>query len=295
MAEDLLIQGRLRDIGGFAVHRSLPSAKKRQLGPFVFLDHMGPVRLDETHAMDVRPHPHIGLATVTYLFEGRGFHRDTLGSAQMITAGDLNWMTAGRGIAHSERTPEEDRHADRHVTMHGVQIWVGLPAAEEEREPSFAHWPKSELPLMNFSEALDIKILLGEFAGRRSPVEVLSPILFLDLQAKKDGLAELSFGEKEIGFFLAAGTLRVNGQTLAEDDLLVAGDPSKAKIEFTAGARMVVIGGEPFPEPRHIWWNFVSSRKERIHQAAADWQAQRFGRIDGESDFTPLPTSPPLP
>jgi redox-sensitive bicupin YhaK (pirin superfamily) len=292
MQEDFIISGRLRDLGGFSVHRSLPSPQKRQLGPFVFLDHMGPVKVDKVHAMDVRPHPHIGLATVTYLFDGKAFHRDSLGSKQEITPGDLNWMTAGKGIVHSERTPPEERSGKLNHFMHGVQIWVGLPKEHEECDPHFVHWPKTQLPDVKISENLNGKLLIGEFANQISPVKVLMKTLFLDIQVKNRTRETLSFMEKELGLFLISGQAIINGHEMQTDDLIVVSNPLKIQVELSEGARLIAIGGDPFPEPRYIWWNFVSTRKERIHQAARDWKNQSMGQVVDETEFIPLPDIP---
>lgn len=289
---DYIIKSREKDLGGFLIHRSLPYAKKRQLGPFVFLDHIGPVRVDETHAMDVRPHPHIGLATVTYFFKGRGYHRDSLGSKQMITAGDLNWMTAGKGIAHSERTPPEDRFAEKEIDMHGVQIWVGLPKDKEECDPDFTHYPKEQLPSVEVTDGLKVKLMIGEYEEIQSPVKCASRTLFMDFLAEKDLKTKLSFNEVELGMFLAAGSAVVNGQKMVVDDLIVVKDSKNIDVQFSKDARFVVIGGEPFPEERFLWWNFVSSRKERIRQAIEDWKEQRFEKVPGETEFIPIPEGP---
>lgn len=289
---DYIIKSKEKDIGGFLIHRSLPTAKKRQLGPFVFLDHIGPVRVDETHAMDVRPHPHIGLATVTYFFKGRGYHRDSIGSKQMITEGDLNWMTAGRGIVHSERTPMEDRHASAEVDMHGVQIWVGLPKEKEECEPDFTHYPKEQLPFVQVSDGLKVKLMIGEYGNIKSPVKTASRTLFMDFLSEKDLKTKLSFNETELGMFLVAGKAIVNGQEMIIDDLIVLRDPKNVEAEFFQGARFVVIGGEPFSEERFLWWNFVSSSKERLRIAVEDWKNQRFGNVPGETEFIPIPDGP---
>lgn len=289
MTNDLIIHARERDLGGFVVHRSLPDAQRRHLGPFVFLDHMGPMRIDEKHVMDVRPHPHIGLSTVTYLFSGRGFHRDNIGSKQLIAPGDLNWMTAGQGIVHSERTPNEDRKASANVTMHGVQIWVALPLKDEDCTPSFTHWSKEKLPKIELTENLTAKLLLGKHGKTSSPVYVHSPILFMDVQCGENINDTLSFEEDEIGVFLVEGACTVNGQTLEQDDLIVVADPKSIKIEVQKGTRILILGGEPFPEPRYIWWNFVSSSKDKIHKAAHAWKNQEFEKVPGETEFIPLP------
>ena len=289
---DYIIESRSRDLGGFSVHRSLPSPRKRQLGPFVFLDHMGPLKVDATHAMDVRPHPHIGLATVTYLFEGRGIHRDSLGSYQVITPGDLNWMTAGKGIVHSERTPEEDRDPTQKKVIHGVQIWVALPKAHEDCEPSFVHWPQEKMPKFSLSENLDARLMIGSFDNYQSPVQVLSSTLFMDLTVKENLKQKLSFNEKELGLFLVSGKAIINGLDMNDDDLIVIQDPTNVQIEVAKGSRLIVIGGEAYPEPRYIWWNFVSTSKEKIRTAAEKWKNQKFEKVPNEVDFIPLPDSP---
>lgn len=287
--ENIIIHGRERDLGGFLVHRSLPSSKRRSLGPFVFLDHMGPLEVTEERHMNVRPHPHIGLATVTYLFDGRGYHRDSLGSKQMITPGDLNWMTAGRGIVHSERTPSEDSAAHPHKWMHGVQIWVGLPVEQEECEPTFVHWPKEQLPSVKINDSLNAKLMIGEHQGVKSPVKTLSRTLFMDIPCPVAGRDTWTFAEQEIGLFVVSGAAEINGQALKAEDLILVADAKKIDIQYEENSRLLVIGGDPFPEPRHIWWNFVSSRKELIHKAAAAWKDQTFGQVEGETDFIPLP------
>jgi len=254
---------------------------------------MGPMKIDETHALDVRPHPHIGLSTVTYLFEGRGFHRDSLGSAQVIEPGDLNWMTAGRGIVHSERTPETERDPNRDHWIHGVQIWVGLPAEFEECEPEFKHYSKDILPELELDGGFRGKLLIGAFKGATSPVKTYSKTLFMDLEAgQADGFARFSFEEQELGVFLVQGSATVDSVELKADDLIVVADPGNVQIEASNGARLIVIGGDPFAETRWIWWNFVSSKKESIHRAAALWREQQMGRVPGESDYIPLPNDP---
>lgn len=286
----LVVRPKEKDLGGFTVRRALPTVAKRFVGPFVFLDHMGPATIDSSHAMDVRPHPHIGLATVTYLFEGHGFHRDNLGNEQLISPGDLNWMTAGRGIVHSERSPQEDRSA--HARIHGAQIWIGLPVSEEDRAPSFTHWPKDKLPSFETAGGLHGKVLLGEFIGRQSPVEVFSRTLYLDLLSSKNISDSLKFSDQEIAFMLIQGSLEVDGESLNPGDLAVPANPSDVKVKMTAGSRALVVGGDPFPEPRYMWWNFVSSSKEKIRKAAAEWKAQTWPKVVGESDFIPLPNDP---
>lgn len=290
MGGDYIIKGKEKDLGGFIIHRSLPVAKKRQLGPFVFLDHIGPVNLDEHRAMDVRPHPHIGLATVTYFFKGRGYHRDSIGSQQVIEPGALNLMTAGKGIVHSERTPKEDRTPG--VVMHGVQIWIGLPKEFEECDPDFKHYPKEILPTVKIQEGLKSKILIGEYGSIRSPVHTKWKTLFMDILSEKDLKTKLSFNEVELALFLVSGKAKVNGQDLIIDDLIVIENPKEVEVEFYKDTRFVVIGGDPFPEERFLYWNFVSTSKERLRKAAEDWKDQKFAKVPGETEYIPLPEGP---
>ncbi len=289
-SKEIIIHARERDVGGLLVHRSLPYMKKRNVGPFVFLDHMGPLLLDKTHALDVKPHPHIGLATVTYLFEGRIFHRDSIGSKQEITPGALNLMIAGKGIVHSERTPVEDRDQIPARATHGIQIWVALPKDLEESEPSFTHWPKESFPTLSPTNNLSANILLGEHNGKKSPVPTLWKTLFMDCQNTTDFDCELSFTEQEIAISVVAGELNVNSHRIQENDLIIVDDPRTVKIKTSTASRFVIIGGDPYPEPRHIWWNFVSSSKERIRKAANDWKNQTMGQVEGEHEFIPLPS-----
>lgn len=287
--KEIIIHSRERDLGGFSVHRSLPTLQKRSVGPFVFLDHMGPMLLDETHALDVRPHPHIGLATVTYLFEGRAFHRDSLGSKQEITPGDLNLMIAGKGIVHSERSPTAERHQRPPKSVHGVQIWVGLPKESEECECSFTHWPKENFPSIQPAKNLSAKILLGEYQDTKSPVPTLWKTLFMDFASQSNFECDLSFSEQEVAIGVISGELSVDSHQIRENDLIVVGDPRAVKIQASQDTRFILIGGDPFPEPRFVWWNFVSSSKERLRAAANDWRNQTMGKVEGENDFIPLP------
>lgn len=292
LASDLLISGRSRDIGGFSVARTLPSPKRRQVGPFVFLDHMGPAQIDEQHALDVRPHPHIGLSTVTYLFSGQGIHRDSLGSVQMITPGDLNWMTAGKGIVHSERSPQEDRKADNREPMHGVQIWVALPKEYEQCEPNFMHYGKEVLPPFEPAPGLQGRLLIGSIGATASPVRCYSRTFFADLHATVKVDATLEFPEQELAFFVIAGSASINGQAAHPNDLVIVAKPQSVVFHCDVGTRIVVLGGDPLPEPRYIWWNFVASDKALIKAAAQRWTSQEMGRVPGETEFIPLPSDP---
>lgn len=293
MEKDLIIKGKEKDLGGFSIVRSIPTLQKRFVGPFIFLDHLLPTPISEKSAMDVRPHPHIGLATVTYLFSGQGFHQDSLGSKQVIRAGDLNWMTAGRGIVHSERTPLEDRKALLGQILHGVQIWIGLPTEYEECEPSFKHYAADQLPEVVISKNCKAKILLGRFQDKVSPVEILSPTLFLELILtnfdKKSVQENFKFSESEIAFFITEGQININGQDVQSNDLVVIKDRQNINLKFENSAKIIVIGGEPFKEQRHMWWNFVSSKKELIGKAALAWKQQTFGKVPGETEFISLP------
>ncbi len=253
--------------GGFVVRRLLPSARQRSVGPFVFFDHFGPVVAPPDVSHDVRPHPHIGLATVTYLFEGAMMHRDSLGTQQLIEPGAINWMSSGRGIVHSERRPESLR--GKSYGMHGLQLWTALPVAHEEDEPSFSHTPASAIPEVNLGKA-KLRVLVGEAFGVRSPVASLSQTLYLDITVDAGGMLELPALTAEMAVFPVEGVVSVDGQNLAARTMAVLQAGETAKVAGPSGARFVVIGGEPLDGPRHMWWNFVSSRKERILQAADD-------------------------
>lgn len=287
---DLLLEGKTKDLGGFQVTRLLPQAHRRSLGPFVFLDHMGPMKVDSQHKLDVRPHPHIGLATVTYLFQGRGLHRDSLGSKQLIEPGDINWMTAGKGIVHSERTPEEDQVGGQ--TIQGTQFWIALPKEFEECKPEFLHYPKTQVPQFQMSKSVNVKVLIGSLSGHTSPVKVYSPTLFLDFNCNGSSVFDLDLLGQEVGFFWLEGECAVNGAALTGNTLLIPADSRKISVSCENGARFLVFGGEALPEPRFMWWNFVSSRKERIRQAASDWENQRMGKVPQESEWIPLPKDP---
>ncbi len=285
---DIIITGRSRDLGGMPIARVLPSRNRRHVGPFVFLDRMGPFQIDPDHKLNVPPHPHIGLSTVTYLFSGSGFHRDSLGSSQRINPGSLNWMTSGRGIVHSERTPDEELEVGGEP-LHGIQIWVALPVEFERVEPHFKHYPKEVLPPFELASGHVGRLLIGQWGEWTSPVDSYSRTLFVDVRVGKALQTVLSVKEKELAFFLVSGELSVNGHSLQPDDLIVINDPSEIKLGCGDETRFIILGGEPMPEPRHIWWNFVASKKEYIHQAAQDWSAQQMGQVPGEVEFTPLP------
>ena len=286
---ELLIQGRAHELGpGFAVRRVLPSVRRRMVGPFIFLDHFGPMVVPpDGDGMEVRPHPHIGLATVTYLFEGGIFHRDSLGYAQAIRPGDVNWMTAGSGIAHSERTEEEMKRTG--FTMHGVQTWVALPRSHEETAPSFQHVPKAELPAWR-EGASELRLIVGSYAGRTAPTTHFSPIFYVSAVGAAGSKFTVAPDHAERGVYVAEGALMLGDRQLVVGDLAVLspGVPVEL-VAGAAGAKAMLLGGAALEGPRHIWWNFVSSSKERIEKAKADWKEGRFGKVPGDDEFISLP------
>jgi len=280
-----LIKPHVRDLGGFSVRRLLPSQFARTVGPFIFFDHMGPATL-APGGMDVRPHPHIGLATVTYLFEGELMHHDSLGTQQKIVPGDINWMTAGRGIVHSERTPDPLR--DSGITMHGIQTWVALPVAEEECEPSFTHYPSASLPVVN-QDGVEVRVLAGTFYGLTSPVRTPSPTFYVAAEFGHDTLLEIPAEYEERAVYLAAGELEIDGQALPVAHMTVLPAAQVATLRSPTGAHVIVLGGAKLDGERHIWWNFVSSQRERIEAAKAAWRDGGFAPVEGEPDVIPLP------
>jgi redox-sensitive bicupin YhaK (pirin superfamily) len=284
---------RTRDLGdGFSVRRALPSVRRRMVGPFIFWDQMGPAVFNEGKGIDVRPHPHIGLATVTYVFEGEILHRDNLGVVQNLQPGALNWMMAGKGVAHSERTPLQSRTAG--CRLFGIQAWVALPKQYEEADPSFTHVPANELPIIE-DHGVRVRIIAGSMYGARSPVKTLSEMFYADAALEAGAKLELPAGHEERAVFVAGGSLEVSGDTFATSQLLIfrPGDP--VTLRAPAGARVLLLGGEPMDGPRHIYWNFVSSSRDQIEQAKADWAAGRFKQVPGETDFIPLPEEAPPP
>lgn len=280
------IDARVRDLGGFSVRRVLPAPGRRMVGPFIFFDHIGPTDLAPGHGIDVRPHPHIALATVTYLYAGTFMHRDSLGSAQEIHPGDVNWMTAGRGIAHSERTPAALRARGSHI--HGIQSWVALPDGQEDIAPAFTHHPAASLPHL-VVDGCDLRVIAGEAYGRRSPVEVLWPTLYVDASMPAGAALELPADYTERAVYVADGGIEVDGEPLPATRLALLARGVTVTLRAQHHSRVMLLGGEPLPTPRHIWWNFVSSSRERIEQAKRDWAERRFAPVPGETEFTPLP------
>jgi hypothetical protein len=279
---------RTVDLGdGFAVRRALPSARSRMVGPFIFFDHFGPAEFRAGNGLDVRPHPHIGLATVTYLFDGEIVHRDSLGTAVAIRPGEVNWMTAGRGIVHSERTG-----ADKRVTgspIHGLQMWVALPAAKEEMDAGFAHHETAEFPLVA-DNGKSVRVVVGSLYGAASPVPTLHETVFADVQLAAGGTLPIDADHEERALYLIDGEIDIAGDTFAPGQLLVFKPGDKLSVTAAKPAHFVIVGGAPMDGPRHIWWNFVSSRKDRIEQAKAEWKAGHFDKVPGdEIEFIPLP------
>jgi redox-sensitive bicupin YhaK (pirin superfamily) len=286
-AIEAIIAPRPRDLGGFTVARVLPAAERRMVGPFVFLDQMGPADFAPGSGIDVRPHPHIGLATVTYLFRGEILHRDSLGSVQPIRPGEINWMTAGRGITHSERTPPAIR-ADG-GTLAGMQSWVALPKDDEETAPSFAHHGAAALPVVD-GEGRRVRVLIGTIYGARSPVRTFSETLYADVTLTSGATLQVPAEPEERALYLVDGTVEIAGETVAPGRLLVLRPAAEIAVTARSAARLMLLGGAKLDGPRHLWWNFVSSSRESIEQAKVDWRDGRFPPVPGDGEFIPLPT-----
>lgn len=284
---ELVVVPRARDLGGFEVRRALPAAQRQMVGPFIFFDQMGPATFDLGRGLDVRPHPHIGLATLTWLFEGEIVHRDSLGTEQVITPGAVNWMTAGRGIAHSERTDPVLRAGG--PRLFGIQAWVALPKAHEETAPRFQHVEREALPVLR-DRGVEVNLVAGSLYGERSPVETWSELFYADARLSTGARLPVPAEHEERAVHVAQGRITIAGDTFEAGQLLVLrpGDP----VTITGAsddARLMLLGGEPMDGPRHIWWNFVSSSRERVEQAKADWKAGRFDAVPGDDEFIPLP------
>jgi redox-sensitive bicupin YhaK (pirin superfamily) len=281
-----LLKPHTRDLGGLEVRRVLPGFPHRTVGPFIFFDHVGPVAFPAGGGIDVRPHPHIGLATVTYLFEGEIVHRDSLGSVQAIAPGDVNWMTAGRGIVHSERTaPELRRIGPR---MHGIQTWVALPRASELAEPEFHHHPGATLPRVR-TPGVELRVIAGTAFGERSPVHVFSPTLYVAAEMQAGSAFELAPEHEERGVYAVEGEITVGGSAVPPQHLAVLEHGEGVEVSARTPARAMLLGGAKTDGERFIWWNFVASSRERIEEAKRLWREQRFPRIPGETEFIPLP------
>ncbi|MCE2992815.1 MAG: pirin family protein [Alphaproteobacteria bacterium] len=284
---NLTITPREKDLGGFSVRRILPYVEQKMVGPFIFLDHMGPADFAAGQGMDVRPHPHIGLATVTYLFEGEMFHRDSMGSAQEILPGAVNWMTSGHGITHSERTGEQVRKTASRA--HGLQSWVALPKEFEEIAPEFYHHAANTLPMFDM-RGVQLKLVAGRAYGNQSPVKIYSPLFYVEAKMPAGTSLVLPNEYMERALYLINGSLRIGNSIIAPHTMPVFNIGDTITIEALAPSHIMLLGGEPLSEPRFIDWNFVSSSKERLEQAKSDWKAGKFPKVPGDDrEFIPLP------
>ncbi len=284
-AVQLKIQPKIRDLGEFTVRRALPDRRRQRIGPFIFFDHMGPADFPPGSGVNVRSHPHIGLATVTYLFDGEILHRDSLGHVQAIRPGAVNWMTAGRGIVHSEKASPELLASGQH--LHGIQTWIALPVEKEEIEPRFEHYPADGIPAIELPGAL-VTVILGEAFGHTSPVRTESETLYLDVWLEPGATLRLPATE-ELGVYVVDGQVDIEGEVLEMGTLGIVDNPAEVELRASAAAHLMVCGGAALAGERHIEWNFVSSSRERIEQAKDDWRNGRFDAVPGESDFIPLP------
>ena len=285
-ALELVIVPRARDLGGFEVRRALPQTDRQMVGPFIFFDQMGPAQFLTGQGIDVRPHPHIGLATVTYLFEGRIMHRDSEGNACEITPGAMNLMTAGRGIVHSERSPQSAR--DGGERLFGIQSWVALPETHEEISPSFQHFDSATLPFVE-DNGVKARIIAGSMFGKTSPVNTISPWLYAEWQMAPGANAPLDPDQDERAIYVAQGEVEIAGEAFDAPRLLIFRPGDRITVRTTHGARLMIFGGDALEGPRYIWWNLVSSRRERIEQSKEDWKSGRFKPVPGETEFIPLP------
>lgn len=284
----LLVDERQADIGNFLVGRLLPFREKRQVGPFTFIDHMGPSEVGAGHYMDVDQHPHIGLSTLTYLFEGEIEHRDSVGSVQVIRPGDVGFMTAGRGVTHTERTPPE-RRGGQSFTMHGYQIWVALPKEREEMEPRFDFYPSTDIPTWT-EEGVTYKLVAGHAFGRSAPLEGYSPLFMVDLHTTGEKTIPLG-GQLsgEVAFVIVRGEINVGDEKVGAGQMLISKTDEQCEICMAANTQLLLFGGEPLPEEHYLLWNFVSHSKDRLQQAKEDWIAKRFPKVPGDDTYIPLP------
>ena len=281
-----------RDLGGFSVRRLLPSAARRMVGPFVFFDHMGPAEFAPGQGIDVRPHPHIGLATVTYLFEGAIEHRDSLGSVQRITAGDVNWMTAGRGIVHSERTPADLRASG--ARMQGLQTWVALPRDQEHCDPAFVHHPAATLPAIEMP-GVSMRLIAGSAFGHTSPVQCASSMFYIAVEMEAGASFVLPDAYAERGVYPLVGDVSINEGVLPAGQMAVLNESAPVTLQALSPARLMLLGGEPMDGERFLWWNFVASDRAFIEEAKARWRNGGFDAVPGETEFIPLPAEPKPP
>ena len=275
-----------KSLGEFTVSRILPNSSQQMIGPFIFFDHMGPVNFPEGQGVDVRPHPHIGIATVTYLFEGSILHRDSLGYEQEIRPNDINWMTAGKGIVHSERETKKVRNSDH--TLHGLQLWVALPDDKQEIEANFHHHPKETLPLFEYEEAT-IRLMIGEIFGKKSPVKVYSPMFYADVTMPENTTISIPKNGQELGIYVIDGVVSIDNKTYNKFDFIYADQEEEIAITANKNAKLILIGGEAFDTKRYIWWNFVSNSMNRIEQAKSDWLNGNFNKVPNDNEYITLP------
>jgi redox-sensitive bicupin YhaK (pirin superfamily) len=290
---ELVISARRRDLGGFEVGRVLPWTKRRMVGPFIFFDHIGPVRLTPglPRSADVRPHPHIGLSTITYLFAGEMVHRDSLGFHQVIKPGEVNWMTAGRGISHSERF---ETMRERGGLLHGIQAWVALPLEREETAPAFVHFDAPDLPQVA-ADGVSMRVIVGAVGGRASPLQTYSPTLYAHVELAAGATMEFAADYPERAVFVASGSIELHGEKFEAGQMIVFATGTAPQISALSPATIMLLGGEPVG-PRHIWWNFVASSQERIERAKADWRTGKIPLpVGDDAEFIPLPQEPPPP
>ncbi|WP_049722904.1 pirin family protein [Gilvimarinus polysaccharolyticus] len=285
---ETIIIPNMRDIGDFSVRRVLPAPARRAVGPFIFFDHMGPTTFAPGHGLDICPHPHIGLSTLTYLYEGSILHRDSLGFKQLITPGAINWMTAGRGIVHSERSSEQAREQGQ--TLMGLQMWVALPKALEQCAAQFQHYSVSSLPELA-ADGVKVRVVAGECFGVHARLETHSSLFYADITVEPGRYIKIDADYIERAIYLVQGVISVDDCTFGAGQMLVLKPGAEIIVHSSSGAAFAVIGGEPLDGPRHLWWNFVASDRELIEQAKADWRDGKFGRVPGDNELIPLPES----
>lgn len=282
---ELLIEPAEKDLGEFTVRRALPDKRRQRVGPFIFFDHMGPAEFPPGTGVNVRAHPHIGLATITFLFEGEILHRDSLGYVQAIRPGEINWMTAGKGIVHSEKVSPELLASGQ--KLHGLQTWVALPIEHEEAEPRFEHYPADGIPVME-EEGAKITVVIGTAYGKTSPVQAASETLYVEIKLEPGAGIELPEAE-ELGVYVVSGNIELGGQAISDGVLAVLKNGASASVSASGGAHLMICGGDALEGERIVWWNFVSSSRERLEQAKCDWKQGEFDDVPGEPDFIPLP------
>lgn len=284
----LIVDERQTDLGNFIVGRLLPFRKKRQVGPFTFIDHMGPAKMGKGNYMDVDQHPHIGLSTLTYLFAGQIEHRDSTGSVQIIAPGDVGFMTSGSGVTHTERTPEASRDNAEHL-LHGYQIWVALPREKEEMAPRFDFYSKEDIPSWEVDQ-LNIKLVAGNGFGKSAPLQGYSPLFMVDILAKEESTLNLRGQIKgEVAFVIVKGAIKSQGETISAGQMLISKTDDECEIDLNQDTQILLFGGEALPEERFLSWNFVSHSKDRLKQAKEDWINKKFPKVPGDHTYIPFP------